>query len=173
MMHDIEDAQATCTALKEIGVGLAIDDFGTGYSSLCYLRQFPIDVLKIAKPFIDAVYETAEDAEFVQGIVQLGHVVGMHVVAEGVERVEQAGEACARWAATPRRATTTRGRWSRRKYSRCCGSRLRPTAFCRTLPCRARCSRVIRANSRARVRARRRWTPSAASIPRKLLVARK
>jgi diguanylate cyclase (GGDEF)-like protein len=89
MMQDIEYAQTTLTALKAIGVGLGVDDFGTGYSSLSYLRQLPIDVLKIAKPFIDAVDETPEDAEFVRGIVQIGHVVGLHVVAEGVERVEQ------------------------------------------------------------------------------------
>ncbi len=89
MMRDIDEAKATLRALKELGVGIAIDDFGTGFSSLSYLRQLPIDVLKIAKPIIDAICESTEDAAFVKGIIELGHVVGLKVVAEGVERVEQ------------------------------------------------------------------------------------
>ena len=68
---------------------IAIDDFGTGFSSLSYLRELPIDVLKIAKPIIDAICESTQDAAFVKGIIELGHVVGMQVVAEGVEQVEQ------------------------------------------------------------------------------------
>ncbi len=92
MMHDIEGAKLVLHALKRLGVRLGIDDFGTGYSSLSYIRQLPIDVLKIAKPIVDAVDETPEDAAFVHGIVQLGHIVGLHVVAEGVERVEQSAQ---------------------------------------------------------------------------------
>ena len=76
-------------ALKELGVDIAIDDFGTGFSSLSYLRELPIDVLKIAKPIVDAICESPQDAAFVKGIIELGHVVGMKVVAEGVEHVEQ------------------------------------------------------------------------------------
>ncbi len=89
MMRDIEEARTTLIALKELGVGIAIDDFGTGFSSLSYLRQLPIDVLKIAKPIIDAICDSPQDAAFVKGIIELGHVVGLKVVAEGVERVEQ------------------------------------------------------------------------------------
>jgi EAL domain-containing protein (putative c-di-GMP-specific phosphodiesterase class I) len=89
MMRDIDQAKATLHALKDLGVGIAIDDFGTGFSSLSYLRQLPIDVLKIAKPIIDATCESREDAAFVKGIIELGHVVGLQVIAEGVERVEQ------------------------------------------------------------------------------------
>jgi len=89
MVQDIDQASATLGALKSIGVGVAIDDFGTGFSSLSYLRQLPIDVLKIAKPIIDSICESREDAAFVRGIVELGHVVGMKVIAEGVERAEQ------------------------------------------------------------------------------------
>jgi diguanylate cyclase (GGDEF)-like protein len=89
MMHDIGQAADVLRALKSIGVGIAIDDFGTGFSSLSYLRQLPIDVLKIAKPIVDSICESTEDAAFVKGIVELGHVVGLKVVAEGVERVEQ------------------------------------------------------------------------------------
>jgi EAL domain-containing protein (putative c-di-GMP-specific phosphodiesterase class I) len=89
MMRDIDEARATLVALKDLGVHIAIDDFGTGFSSLSYLRQLPIDVLKIAKPITDAICESAEDAAFVKGIIELGHVVGLVVVAEGVETVEQ------------------------------------------------------------------------------------
>ncbi len=89
MMRDIDEARATLIALKDLGVGIAIDDFGTGFSSLSYLRQLPIDVLKIAKPIIDAICDSQQDAAFVKGIIELGHVVGLKVVAEGVERVEQ------------------------------------------------------------------------------------
>jgi EAL domain-containing protein (putative c-di-GMP-specific phosphodiesterase class I) len=89
MMRDIEEAKATLYALKGLGVNLAIDDFGTGFSSLSYLRELPIDVLKIAKPIVDAICESPQDAAFVKGIIELGHVVGLQVVAEGVEHVEQ------------------------------------------------------------------------------------
>ena len=89
MMQDIDEAQKTLYSLKALGVDIAIDDFGTGFSSLSYLRQLPIDVLKIAKPIIDAICESPQDAAFVKGIIELGHVVGMKVVAEGVEQVEQ------------------------------------------------------------------------------------
>jgi diguanylate cyclase (GGDEF)-like protein len=89
MMDDVERARAVLGRLRELGVGIAVDDFGTGYSSLSYLRSLPIDVLKIAKPLLDAVGETPEDTAFVQSVVQLGHVVGMQVLAEGVERVAQ------------------------------------------------------------------------------------
>ena len=89
MMRDIDEAKETLHALKRLGVYLAIDDFGTGFSSLSYLRQLPIDVLKIAKPIIDAICDSSEDSAFVKGIIELGHVVGLKVVAEGVEHVEQ------------------------------------------------------------------------------------
>jgi diguanylate cyclase (GGDEF)-like protein len=89
MMRDIEEAKATLQALKNLGVAIAIDDFGTGFSSLSYLRELPIDMLKIAKPIIDSICDSPQDAAFVKGIIELGHVVGLQVVAEGVERVEQ------------------------------------------------------------------------------------
>ena len=89
MMRDIEEARATLLALKEHGVQIAIDDFGTGFSSLSYLRQLPIDVLKIAKPIIDTINDSPENAAFVKGIIELGHVIGLKVVAEGVEEATQ------------------------------------------------------------------------------------
>jgi diguanylate cyclase (GGDEF)-like protein len=89
MMQNLEEARATLAALKELGVGIAIDDFGTGFSSLSHLRQLPIDVLKIAKPIIDAICDSRADEAFVRTIVELGHVVGLEVIGEGVETVEQ------------------------------------------------------------------------------------
>ncbi len=89
MMHDFDVARDALLALKALGVRIAIDDFGTGFSSLSYLRRLPIDVLKIAKPFVDGIGDSDADTAFVRGIVELGHVVGAEVVAEGVERVDQ------------------------------------------------------------------------------------
>ncbi len=89
MMQDIDGARVALLALKELGAGIAIDDFGTGFSSLSYLRQLPIDVLKVARPFIDTVGQSASDTAFVRGIIELGHVVGAQVLAQGVERPDQ------------------------------------------------------------------------------------
>jgi predicted signal transduction protein with EAL and GGDEF domain len=89
LMRDVDDAKATLFALRQLGVTVAIDDFGTGFSSLSHLRQLPIDIVKLAKPIVDRVCDSEGDAAFVRGIIELSHVVGMTVIAEGVERVEQ------------------------------------------------------------------------------------
>jgi len=89
LMHDVEETLTRLKLLKAIGVRLAIDDFGTGYSSLAYLRQFPIDVLKIDQSFVSGVAETKESAAIVHTLVQLGKVLGLETVAEGVESDEQ------------------------------------------------------------------------------------
>ena len=85
------DAQmsATLRELHEIGVHLALDDFGTGYSSLSYLRSFPLDVLKIAKPFVDGVTGRREERSFVRLIIELARTLGLEVVAEGIETADQ------------------------------------------------------------------------------------
>jgi EAL domain-containing protein (putative c-di-GMP-specific phosphodiesterase class I) len=70
-------------------VRVAIDDFGTGYSSLAYLRQFPIDVLKIDQSFVSGVAATKESAAVVHTLVQLGKVLGLETVAEGIESEDQ------------------------------------------------------------------------------------
>jgi diguanylate cyclase (GGDEF)-like protein len=76
--------------LKELGVQLAIDDFGTGYSSLGYLRDFPIDILKVDKTFIDSVALGPDESALTRAVVELGRTLGLKVVAEGVEQKEQA-----------------------------------------------------------------------------------
>jgi diguanylate cyclase (GGDEF)-like protein len=74
--------------LKELGVRLAIDDFGTGYSSLRYLGRFPVDVLKVAKPFVDGVLDD-RDAALVRTVVSLADSLQLATVAEGIEHAEQ------------------------------------------------------------------------------------
>jgi EAL domain-containing protein (putative c-di-GMP-specific phosphodiesterase class I) len=75
--------------MKSLGLRLAMDDFGTGYSSLSFLSQLPIDILKIAKPFVEGLGRSEKDEAFAAAIVRLGQTVGMSLIAEGVERVEQ------------------------------------------------------------------------------------
>jgi len=87
---DAERVGAVLRELKSIGVRLAIDDFGTGYSSLTYLRQFPIDVLKIDKSFVDPLADpSAEGEAFITTMVGLAHSLGMLTVAEGIEHADQ------------------------------------------------------------------------------------
>lgn len=74
--------------LKVLGVQLSIDDFGTGYSSLAYLKQFPVDKLKIDQAFIRASHENNEDKVLVNTIIALGQNLGLKLIAEGVELIE-------------------------------------------------------------------------------------
>jgi diguanylate cyclase (GGDEF)-like protein len=89
LMHDVAATIPRLKALKELGLHLAIDDFGTGYSSLAYLRQFPIDILKIDRSFVSGIVDTREAAALVHALVQLGKVLGLETIAEGVETHEQ------------------------------------------------------------------------------------
>jgi diguanylate cyclase (GGDEF)-like protein len=88
----MKDAAAMADRLRELkslGVRLAIDDFGTGYSSLGYLARCPIDVLKIAKPFVDAMSEASGESALAHAIVRIGESLGLTAVAEGIEREDQ------------------------------------------------------------------------------------
>jgi EAL domain-containing protein (putative c-di-GMP-specific phosphodiesterase class I)/GGDEF domain-containing protein len=71
--------------LRELGVHVSIDDFGTGYSSLAYLKNLPANELKIDKSFILPITNSETDRRLVESIIQLGHAVGLEVVAEGIE----------------------------------------------------------------------------------------
>gem|GEM_PF-330667 len=93
----VENTEGVITRLQELkglGVGLAIDDFGTGYSSLSYLRRFPVDQLKIDRSFVAGVATSAEDRAIVASVINLGHALGISVVAEGVETMDQLEKLC-------------------------------------------------------------------------------
>ena len=85
MMDQPERALATLGALADVGVGLSIDDFGTGYSSLAYLQRLPVRELKIDRSFVMHVMTNSGDAEIVRSTIDLGHNLGLSIVAEGVE----------------------------------------------------------------------------------------
>ncbi|KRW62954.1 diguanylate cyclase [Pseudomonas sp. TTU2014-080ASC] len=89
LMEDVAAAMHTLTELKELGVYIAIDDFGTGYSSLNYLKQFPLDVLKIDRSFVDNVPHGEKDAQIARAIIAMAHSLDLTVIAEGVENQEQ------------------------------------------------------------------------------------
>ncbi|HYH74110.1 MAG TPA: EAL domain-containing protein [Nocardioides sp.] len=89
LMHDRDAAAATLWQLKGLGVRIAIDDFGTGYSSLAYLRRFPIDMLKVAREFVDGLGRDAHDDVITRAIVELAGTLGLLTVAEGIETTQQ------------------------------------------------------------------------------------
>jgi EAL domain-containing protein (putative c-di-GMP-specific phosphodiesterase class I) len=88
-MHDSGSTLNRLMLLKALGVRIAIDDFGTGYSNLAYLRQFPIDILKIDRSFVSGIADSRESAALVHTLVQLGKVLGIETIAEGVETNDQ------------------------------------------------------------------------------------
>ncbi|GGN52783.1 hypothetical protein GCM10010112_00850 [Actinoplanes lobatus] len=85
LVKDDERIWTDLGALREMGVRIAIDDFGTGYSSLGYLRQRPIDIIKIDKTFIDDMVSSPQPMALVSGIVSLAQSLGLTVIAEGIE----------------------------------------------------------------------------------------
>ena len=85
LMRDAPSTRHRLEGLKALGVRLAIDDFGTGYSSMAYLRQFPIDVIKIDRSFTSGVADSRDAAVLVRTLVQLGKGLGLETVAEGIE----------------------------------------------------------------------------------------
>jgi diguanylate cyclase (GGDEF)-like protein/PAS domain S-box-containing protein len=89
LMQQTDSVLERLRELKDQGVRLAIDDFGTGYSSLSYLQQFPIDILKIAKPFVDEVGHGADRSALARAIIGLGDTLKLHTIAEGIEMTEQ------------------------------------------------------------------------------------
>jgi len=89
LMEDVANAMQTLGSLKKLGVFIAIDDFGTGYSSLNYLKQFPIDVLKIDRSFVDGLPHGEQDGQIARAIIAMAHSLNLTVIAEGVETLAQ------------------------------------------------------------------------------------
>lgn len=89
MMQDAAAMMKRLQELKALGVRLAIDDFGTGYSSLSYLREFPFDLLKIDKSFIDDIGSMENQKELTKAIIGLGKTLDLELVAEGIEHADQ------------------------------------------------------------------------------------
>ena len=81
--------------LRDMGIGLSLDDFGTGYSSMTHLRNLPVDELKVDRGFVNAMTTSPQDAVIVRAAVELGHNLGMNVVAEGIEDAETLAEVVA------------------------------------------------------------------------------
>ena len=89
IMEHVETASSVLTKLKALGVKLALDDFGKGYSSLSYLHQLPLDTLKLDRSFVARIGPNGENTEIVRTIVSLAKILGLDVVAEGVEKAHQ------------------------------------------------------------------------------------
>ena len=89
LMRDVGAAMQVLTVLKQMGLSIAVDDFGTGYSSLNYLKQFPINVLKIDRSFVDGLPDGEQDAQIARAIIAMAHSLNLSVIAEGVETREQ------------------------------------------------------------------------------------
>lgn len=85
IMQDVNSAIATMTKLQSLGIKIAIDDFGTGYSSLIYLKNLPINTLKIDRYFIHNVANDPQKSAITKALIQMGHNLNLNVIAEGVE----------------------------------------------------------------------------------------
>ncbi|HZT67036.1 MAG TPA: EAL domain-containing protein [Acidimicrobiales bacterium] len=88
-MDDLDRTEHVLRRLKTLGVRVAIDDFGTGYSSLAYLKNFPVDVIKIDKSFVDGLETDPVNSAIVSAVISLAHAIGATTVAEGVETERQ------------------------------------------------------------------------------------
>ena len=89
VMDNVEVAIMRLNSLSKMGVKISVDDFGTGYTSISYLKQFPVNELKIDQHFIKGIPNNQNDAAIVSAVIALGHNLGLEIVAEGVETAEQ------------------------------------------------------------------------------------
>ena len=85
LMEDRQPIIRDLDALRKLGVRIAIDDFGTGYSALSYLREFPIDTVKMDRSFVHNLGQDAADQALVRSVVELGEALDMQIIAEGIE----------------------------------------------------------------------------------------
>ncbi|CEP36435.1 MULTISPECIES: bifunctional diguanylate cyclase/phosphodiesterase [Halomonadaceae] len=90
VMQDVDAAMATLTELNQLGLRIAIDDYGTGYSSLAQIKRLPVDELKIDKSFVLAIDSQKDDLTIVSSTIEMGHSLGLRLVAEGVENLASA-----------------------------------------------------------------------------------
>ena len=89
LIEDFDAVRRQLAKVRDLGVRLAVDDFGTGYSSVGYVRQFPLDTVKIDKSFVKGLTAGAEDAAIAQAIIKMAHALGLSTVAEGVESADE------------------------------------------------------------------------------------
>jgi diguanylate cyclase (GGDEF)-like protein len=85
LLTDVGAATVALRELRSLGVHLSVDDFGTGYSSLTYLKRFPVEAIKIDRSFVNGLGIEVDDSSIVAAVAHLGHSLGLHVIAEGVE----------------------------------------------------------------------------------------
>jgi len=89
LIDDMETVRQQLVRVRDLGVRLAVDDFGTGYSSVGYVRQFPLDSVKIDKSFVQGLTSGVEDAAIAHAIIKMAHALGLSTVAEGVENADE------------------------------------------------------------------------------------
>jgi EAL domain-containing protein (putative c-di-GMP-specific phosphodiesterase class I) len=89
LIDSLDDVIEKLKQLRALGIQVALDDFGTGFASLSYLKNLPVDLLKIDKAFIDHITDGEEDKDFVDAIISMGHILHFTVISEGVEVNEQ------------------------------------------------------------------------------------
>jgi len=89
LMTDVQETVAALVSFREAGFRLSVDDFGTGYSFLAYLKQFPLNALKIDRSFVQGLHQNADGATICTAILAMAKELGLKVIAEGVEFEEQ------------------------------------------------------------------------------------
>ena len=89
LLRNVDDTTACIRQFREAGLAISIDDFGTGYASLGYLRQFPVDALKIDRSFVKDLREGSDEAAICAAIIAMARELKLNVIAEGVETTEQ------------------------------------------------------------------------------------
>jgi len=88
LMADLDGARDVLEKLRTLGIGISIDDYGTGYSSLAYLRDLPVDELKLDRAFVAPIMHDERAAAIVRSTIELAHSLGLTMVAEGIEDIE-------------------------------------------------------------------------------------